>query len=57
MIEASIESAIAAYLLMGICGYVATAQLVPHIKHYTLRKGIFGKDLGKKGTETADVPM
>ena len=57
MTEVSIESAIAAYLLMGICGYVATAQLVPHIKHYTLRKGIFGKDLGKKGTETADVPM
>jgi hypothetical protein len=51
------SSSILAYLMMGFIGYVATVRLVPHIKQYTLRKGIFGKDLGKRGTATADVPM
>jgi UDP-N-acetylglucosamine--dolichyl-phosphate N-acetylglucosaminephosphotransferase len=43
-----------AYLTMAIFGYVATYRLVPHIKTYTLRKGICGKDLGKRGTSIAD---
>jgi hypothetical protein len=51
------SSSILAYLMMGFVGYMATVRLVPHIKQYTLRKGIFGKDLGKRGTATADVPM
>ena len=31
-----------------------TNKLVPNIKQYTLRKGICGKDLGKRGTSIAD---
>jgi hypothetical protein len=54
---AALSSSILAYLVMGFFGYLATVRLVPHIQQYTLRKGIFGKDLGKRGTATADVPM
>lgn len=46
-----------AYLCVGIIGYYTTSKLVPNIKQYTLRKGICGKDLGKRGTPTADIPM
>lgn len=53
----SIPTQLLAYLIVAICGYGATSKLVPHIKHYTLRKGICGKDLGKRGTATADIPM
>jgi hypothetical protein len=54
---ATLSSSILAYLVMGFFGYLATVRLVPHIQQYTSRKGIFGKDLGKRGTATADVPM
>jgi UDP-N-acetylglucosamine--dolichyl-phosphate N-acetylglucosaminephosphotransferase len=43
-----------AYVSLAIVGYVFTDRLVPHIKSYTLRKGIAGKDLGKRGTSIAD---
>jgi hypothetical protein len=45
------------YLMMSIIGYIFTVQLVPHIQQYTLRKNICGKDLGKRGTNMADIPM
>jgi hypothetical protein len=37
---------------LGILGHVATHRLIPNIKHYMLKRGICGKDLGKKGTES-----
>jgi len=46
-----------AYMTMAVIGYVATLKLVPNIQQYTLRKGICGKDLGKKGTPRSEVPM
>jgi hypothetical protein len=46
-----------AYLLVSLMGYYATSKLIPHIKQYTLKKGISGKDLGKKGTATEDKDM
>ena len=45
------------YISISIAGYVMTQQLIPHISLYTLRKNIYGKDLGKRNTSTADVPM
>lgn len=48
---------LAAYLGLALLGYVATDRLVPNIKAYTLRKGISGKDLGKRGTPLAEKPM
>ena len=46
-----------AYMTMAALGYFATVKLIPSIKIYTLRKGICGKDLGKKGTPRSDTPM
>ena len=46
-----------AYIVMSLFGYYLTSKLVPTIKEYTLRKNICGKDLGKRGTATADIPM
>jgi hypothetical protein len=53
----AVSSQLLAYMIMAFAGYLATARLVPHIQQYTLRKGIAGKDLGKRGTATADQPM
>lgn len=39
---------------MACIGYISTYKLIPKISNYTLRKGICGKDLGKRGTEIAD---
>lgn len=46
-----------AYLVMSMGGYVATDRLIPSIQVYMLRKGICGKDLGKRGTSVADKDM
>jgi UDP-N-acetylglucosamine--dolichyl-phosphate N-acetylglucosaminephosphotransferase len=43
-----------AYLIVALLGYWTTNRLIPGIKLYTLRKGICGKDLGKKGTPEGD---
>jgi hypothetical protein len=51
------QSQLLAYMVMALLGYKATSRLVPNIQQYTLRKGIAGKDLGKRGTATADQPM
>ena len=50
----SIGAQLVAYVTMAVLGYIATSKMVPTIKHYTLRKGISGKDLGKKGTQMED---
>lgn len=45
-------------LLISTGGYLLTSALVPVISEYTLRRGMCGKDLGKKGSpdESKDVP-
>jgi len=47
-----------AYVFVALFGYWATDYLIPVIKTYTLKRGISGKDLGKRGTKLAeeDVP-
>ena len=49
-----VGSQLLAYVIVAAFGYFATNSLVPKIKTYTLRKGICGKDLGKKGSSIAD---
>ncbi|EED94061.1 udp-n-acetylglucosamin-dolichyl-phosphate : n-acetylglucosamin-phosphate transferase, partial [Thalassiosira pseudonana CCMP1335] len=46
------------FMALGILGYVGTNRLIPSIKYYMLKRGISGKDLGKKGTpsENEDIP-
>lgn len=45
-------------MLISIAGYWLTTSLVPVIAQYTLKSGLSGKDLGKRGTsrEKIDVP-
>mmetsp|Transcript_36833 Transcript_36833/g.54105 ORF Transcript_36833/g.54105 Transcript_36833/m.54105 type:complete len:443 (-) Transcript_36833:184-1512(-) len=54
----TVESQLLAYVAVAVVGFLLTNNLVPNIKTYTLRKGLSGKDLGKKGTpcEDLDVP-
>ena len=49
-----VGSQLLAYVIVAFFGYLATSSLVPKIKVYTLRKGICGKDLGKRGSSIAD---
>lgn len=44
--------------IISIIGYVATTKLIPVFAEYTIKRGLCGKDLGKKGTamESKDVP-
>lgn len=49
-----VGSQLLAYLLVALFGYVVTNALIPNIQQYTLRKGISGKDMGKRGTPLAD---
>lgn len=43
---------------ISVVGYFTTYKLIPIFAEYTLKRGISGKDLGKKGTEleSKDVP-
>jgi UDP-N-acetylglucosamine--dolichyl-phosphate N-acetylglucosaminephosphotransferase len=45
----SVELQLLAYVSLAVIGFMTTSRLVPVIKTYTLRKGLSGKDLGKKG--------
>ena len=43
---------------VGLAAYLLTRSLVPVVAEFTLKKGLCGKDLGKKGTiqESKDIP-
>jgi hypothetical protein len=43
------------FTALGMLGYLMTNRLVPNIKCYMIKRGIFGKDLGKKGSQNEDV--
>jgi len=45
-------------MILSLIGYLLVDRLVPIISQYTLKRGLCGKDLGKKGTinESVDVP-
>ena len=49
-LEESLQTAVAYRAVIGILGYALSAALVPAIAKYTLRKGLCGKDLGKRFT-------
>ena len=50
-------SELGVFLALGILGHVVTHRLIPNIQHYMLKRGISGKDLGKKGTKNEHVDM
>ena len=43
---------------ISLCGFALTSLVIPIVSDYTLRKGLSGKDLGKKGSpgESQDIP-
>ena len=45
------------FLILGILGHFGTHRLIPGIRYYMLKRGICGKDLGKKGTDREDVDV
>jgi sterol desaturase/sphingolipid hydroxylase (fatty acid hydroxylase superfamily) len=53
----SLGAQLVVYIIVALIGYYTTHRLVPHIQQYTLRKGICGKDLGKRGTPLEDRDM
>eukprot|EP00934_Nitzschia_sp_Nitz4_P008664 Nitzschia sp. Nitz4//scaffold178_size73299//26550//28077//NITZ4_005700-RA/size73299-processed-gene-0.29-mRNA-1//-1//CDS//3329539125//8654//frame0 len=55
--DSTVGPQLLAYVLVACWGFLATNQLIPTIQQYTLRKGIFGKDLGKRGTPLAEKPV
>jgi len=56
--KSSVGAQLLLFLALGILGHVGTDRLIPNIQRYMLKRGICGKDLGKKGTknEHDDVP-
>ena len=49
--SSSVGAQLLLFLALGILGHVGTYKLIPNIKYYMLKRGICGKDLGKKGTQ------
>jgi hypothetical protein len=47
----SVGAQLLVFLALGILGYAGTHRLIPNIKHYMLKRGICGKDLGRKGNK------
>ena len=41
-------------VLVSLCGFLLTTTLVPVMAEYTAKKGLSGKDLGKRGTAQED---
>ena len=41
-------------LVGGIASWLATRRLLPRVRELMLRKGIFGLDLNKKGSEAGE---
>ena len=55
--SSSVGAQLVLFLALGILGHVGTYKLIPSIKYYMLKRGICGKDLGKKGTKSEDDDM
>ena len=49
--KSSVGAQLLLFLALGILGHVGTDRLIPNIQRYMLKRGICGKDLGKKGTK------
>lgn len=56
--DSSMLLLLAKSVTVGIVGFLLCNSLIPVVAGYTLKKGLSGKDLGKKGTsdENKDIP-
>jgi hypothetical protein len=55
--SSSVGTELGVFLALGILGHVVTHRLIPNIQHYMLKRGISGKDLGKKGTKNEHLDV
>ncbi len=53
----SVGAQLLLFISLGVLGYAVTNHLIPSIQYYMLKRGISGKDLGKKGTKNEDVDV
>ena len=44
-------------ILLSVLSFLLTSFLIPIFAKYTHKRGIFGRDLGKKGTPAGDIEM
>lgn len=44
-------------LAISLAGFILTNALIPTVGSYTMKAGLFGKDLGKKGSPNEDKKM
>jgi len=51
------SSAYLLYIIASSITYYATYKMIPKIKLLTLKAGLFGKDINKKGTQYGEVPV
>lgn len=56
--ESKVINKILISYFIGFIGFIVVNNLIPVVSEYTLKRGLSGKDLGKKGTslESKDVP-
>ena len=56
--DVSVVQQLAISIAIAIGGYLVTSSLIPVVAEFTLKRGLSGKDLGKKGSklESKDVP-
>ena len=55
--SSTVGAELGVFLALGTLGHVVTHRLIPNIQQYMLKRGISGKDLGKKGTEYENVDV
>lgn len=55
--SSTVGAELGVFLALGTLGHVVTHRLIPNIQHYMLKRGISGKDLGKKGMEYENVDV
>lgn len=55
--DSNTQGEILASAALAVLGYLATLFVLPTFTPFLLRRGIGGKDLCKKGTHSAEIPM
>ncbi len=55
--DAGVQAQLLFCAAVAVCAFFTTATVVPNMAAYFSRKGLKGRDLGRRGTPQADVEM
>ena len=55
--QGAFRAQIFASLALSLLGYAGTVALVPEFTRFLEKRGLFGKDLCKRGIAGGDIPM